>query len=98
MTTDSIEIAKEDGNNYRSVRLAVSDSGLRLEAHDMGSTVEKVWDTDDYEFWVDIKSSDFPALLKALLVEKYRGNIGAVDAFHDFCKTTGIPSKWESWP
>lgn len=98
MTTDSIEIAKEDGKNYRSVRLRVSDSGLRIDAHDMGPNVEGVWSSDDYEFWVNVKPSDFPALLKALLLEKYRGNMGAVDAFHEFCKTHEIPCEWESWP
>lgn len=97
MTTDSIQIAKENGTEYRSVRLSIDDGGLRIQSHDMGPDVERFWRSDDYEYWVKIKPENFTTLLKALLTEKYHGNFDAVEDFHDFCKANEIPCEWDSW-
>jgi hypothetical protein len=62
----TVELAKQVGTEYRSVRLSIGSNGaIRMDAHDMGPTIERVWDHEDYEFsvgclhrqWGDLRSS-----------------------------------------
>ena len=47
----TIQLAKQDETEYRSVRLNIgSDGTIRMDTHDMGPTVERVWNHEDYEF------------------------------------------------
>tara|TARA_R110002072_G_scaffold91255_6_gene203547 strand:- start:3755 stop:4048 length:294 start_codon:yes stop_codon:yes gene_type:complete len=96
--TRSIELARRDEMNFRSVRLSFSEEGLRLDAQDMGPDVERAWGHDDYEFWVSVKAQEFPALLTALLREKYSGDIQAVSKFREFCERIDIPHEFTIWP
>jgi hypothetical protein len=94
----SIELARDDGPEFRSVRLTVGDDGaIRMDAQDMGPTVEQVWGDGDYEFWVHVRKEAVGALAFALLREKFSGQRGAVDAFRDFCKTHGIEHEFGNW-
>jgi hypothetical protein len=53
--TYSAELYRQEGAEFRSVRLAVrSDGSLRLDAQDMGKLVEETWGDSDCEFWVDV--------------------------------------------
>jgi hypothetical protein len=117
----AIEIARQDGTQYRSVYLRVEDDGgIKMDAHDMGPTVTEFWDHDDYEFWVRVppaavsklalellrEKGQSDAVLPAsasklaleLLGEKFSGQLGAVDAFRDWCKAHGVDHKFEIWP
>src|SRR5215204_4237850 len=93
-----IEIARQEGPEFRSVSLSTSASGLRMDAHDIGPAVERTWNHDDYEFWVSVPGEALPAVVFALLKEKYSGRLGAVDEFKVFCEQHSIPHNWESWP
>ena len=56
MAEQATELARQEGAEFRSVRLVIEDDGcIRLEAQDMGPTVENIWGDSDYEFWVRVK-------------------------------------------
>jgi hypothetical protein len=94
----SAELYRQEGDNFRSVRLNVrSDGSIRLDAQDMGKLVEEVWGDDDYEFWVDVPATALHKLVFALIREKYSGRSGSVDEFRAFCTKEGIEHKWDSW-
>src|SRR5215207_7674012 len=57
-----IEIARQEGPEFRSVSLSSSASGLRMDAHDIGPAVERTWNHDDYEFWVSVPGEALPAV------------------------------------
>lgn len=94
----STELYRQEGDAFRSVRLSVNaDGSVRLDAQDMGKTVQEVWGDGDYEFWVDVPVTALRKLVFALLSEKYRGRSRAVDEFRAFCKKAEIEHEWDSW-
>jgi hypothetical protein len=98
MTKEIIELARQQGTEFRSVRLAIEDEGgIRLEAQDMGPSVEKIWDDSDYEFGVRVAQASLPKLAYELLREKFEGQPGAVGTFRDWCKSHGIEHEFYSW-
>ncbi len=94
--TFSVELYRQEGDNFRSLRLSVNaDGSVRLDAQDMSSFV--VWGDSDYEFWVDVPATALRKLTFTLLREKYAGRSGAVDKFSKFCKREGIEHEWDSY-
>jgi hypothetical protein len=93
----SIEIARKDGVEFRSVRLRLEDDGrIKVDAQDIGPTVTEFRGHDDYEFWVRVPPASVSKLALELLREKFSGQLGAVDAF--WCKAHGVEHKFEAWP
>jgi|SRR5271156_612526 len=96
--TYSVELYRKEGAEFRSVRLTAEANGsVRLDAQDMGKTVEEIWGDDDYEFWVDVPATAIRKLVFALLCDRYAGRPGAVDEFNEFCEKEGIDHKWDNW-
>jgi len=96
--TYETELFRQEGVEFRSVRLEVREDGaLRLDCQDMGEAAERVWGADGYEFWVDVPAGELRKLALALLREKYANRAGAVDEFRDSCKGAGIEHHWDSW-
>jgi len=96
--TYSTELYRQEGDNFRSVRLSVTaDGSVRLDAQDMGKFVEEVWGDSDYEFGVDVPATALRKLAFSLLREKYAGQSGAVDEFCAFCKREDIEHEWDSY-
>ena len=95
----TVQLAKQESTEYRSVRLHIgSDGTIRLDAHDMGPNVERVWDHEDYEFSVQVPASAVGKLAFELLRDKFSGNLSAVDEFRSFCAERGILHEFYSWP
>jgi hypothetical protein len=94
---NSIQLFRKDAEEYRSIRLYLTDDGLQLLAHDMGPKVEQFWGDDDYEFWVEIKPHAMRQLAFALLRDRYAGRERAVDEFREFCKQNAIEHEFDSW-
>jgi hypothetical protein len=85
-------------DSFRSVRLSVNaDGSVRLDAQDMGKSVEDVLGADEYEFWMDVPAAALRKLVFALLREKYLGQSRAVDEFRAFCKKAEVEHEWDSW-
>jgi hypothetical protein len=96
--TLSTELYRQEGAEFRSVRLSVGpDGSIHLDAQDMGKIVEQIWGDDDYEFWVDVPATAIRKLVFALLRDRYAGRTGAVDEFRTFCEKEDIEHKWDSW-
>ena len=96
--THSAEIFRQEGAEFRSVRVSVgSDGAIRLDAQDIGKSAKEIWGDDEYEFWVDVPGTALPKLVFALIREKYSGRSGAVDEFRAFCEKEGIENHWDSW-
>jgi hypothetical protein len=98
MADHQIEIARQEGAEFRSVRLALEDDGaIKMDAQDIGPTVTQIWGDDDYEFWVRVPPASVSKLAFELLREKFSGQLGAVDAFRDWCKAHGVQYEFDSW-
>ena len=98
MANYEIELARQEGAEFRSVRLALDDDGaIKMDAQDMGPTVTQFWGDEDYEFWVRVPPGSLPKLAFELLREKFSGQLGAVDAFRDWCTAHGIQHEFDSW-
>ena len=98
MARHVMEIARQEGTEFRSVRLTLEDDGaITMDAQDTGPTVTQIWGDSDYEFWVSVPSASVSMLAFELLREKFAGQLGAVDAFRDWCETHGVECKFESW-
>jgi hypothetical protein len=98
MTSQTIEIARQDGTEFRSVYLSLEDDGtIKMDAQDMGPTVTQFWGDSDYEFWVRVPPASLPKLAFELLREKFAGQLGAVDAFGDWCTQHGVQHEFGSW-
>ena len=98
MASQVIEIARQEGTEFRSVRLALEDDGtIKMDAQDIGPIVTQIWGDDDYEFWVRVPPASLPKLAFELLREKFSGQLGAVDAFRDWCTTRGVQHEFDSW-
>ena len=94
----SIELARRQGPEFRSVRVSLDNDGtITMDAQDMGPAVENVWGDSDYEFWVRTAPAAVPKLAFELLREKFAGRLDAVDALRDWCKTHGIEHVFDSY-
>ena len=92
------EIARQDGVEFRSVGLHLEDDGgIKMDAQDIGPTVTRTWGSDDYEFWVRVPPAAVSKLAFELLREKFSGQMGAVDAFSDWCDAHGVEHKFDDW-
>ena len=93
-----IEIARQEGTEFRSVHLTLEDDGaIKMDAQDIGPTVTQIWGDGDYQFWVRVPSASVSKLAFELLREKFAGQLGAVDAFRDWCKAHGVEHEFDSW-
>ncbi len=98
MANHVTEIARQDGTEFRSVRLTLEDDGaIKMDAQDMGPTVIKVWGDSDYEFWVHVPPRSVSKLAFELLREKFAGQLGAVDDFRNWCKAHAVEHEFGSW-
>jgi len=98
MASHLTEIARQDGTEFRSVRLSLEDDGaIKMDAQDIGPNVTRIWGDDDYEFWVRVAPTSLHKLAFELLREKFAGRLDAVDAFRDWCKEHGVEHEFDSW-
>lgn len=98
MASHSIEIARQEGTEFRSVRLTLDEDGaIKMDAQDIGPTVIQIWGEDEYEFWVRVPPASLSKLAFELLREKFSGQLGAVDAFRDWCTKHGVQHEFDSW-
>jgi len=94
----SIEIARVDGPNSRSIRLRTeTDGALVMDAQDMGPLVKEIFDDSDYEFWVRVGRDAMARLAFELLKDKYAGRADAVDDLRAYCTARGIAHEFETW-
>jgi hypothetical protein len=98
MASQVIEIARQEGTEFRSVRLAVEEDGtIQMDTQDIGPRVAQIWGDGDYEFWVRVPPASLPKLAFELLREKFVGQLGAVDAFRNWCTTHDVQHEFDSW-
>ena len=98
MASDDLEIARQEGTEFRSVRLQLqADGGVRLHAYDKGATATLTFGRDEYEFWVTVPPEQVGRLAFALLQEKFGGRVQAVTEFRDFCKRHEIVNEFSTW-
>jgi hypothetical protein len=62
----SLELYRETGENFRSVRVQISGDHFQIDTHDMGKATEEFWGDSDYEFWAVVQREHWPELLAAL--------------------------------
>lgn len=98
MTNEVIEIARQEGTEFRRIDLMLKDDGaIVLEGQDMGPAAEVVWGDTDYEYWVRVAPPSLPKLAFELLREKFEGRLDAVQAFRDWCGEHGIEHEFGNY-
>ena len=98
MADNDIEIAKQDGREFRSVRLQLqADGAIRMHAYDNGPTAKLTFGREDYEFWVTIPPDMVPKLALELLRAQFSGRLQAVTELRDFCKKHEIANEFGTW-
>ena len=92
MAEQVIEIARQEGTNFRRVDLRLEEGGaIVLEGQDMGPIVEEVWGDSDYEFWVRVEPASLSKLAYELLREKFAGRL-YVNAFRFWVRARPVSS------
>ena len=87
----SEEIFRQEGENFRSIRINLeADGTLMLDAQDMGPLVQQVWGDSDYEFWCRVPPEAIGTLALALIKKLYAGREQAVDEFRALCAAEGV--------
>ena len=95
---ESLELARQEGEDYRSVILERTAEGvLDLSARDKGPAVREFWGDEDYEFGIRIAPADLPAFAFALVREHYRGDLDAVARLRALAEAEGIETNFWSW-
>lgn len=95
--SQSLTLALQEDFEFRSVLLSVTDSQARLSTTDAGPGVLRFWGRNEYEFWVDVADEAMPALVFALLKDKYGGNLDAVGQFRTLCMENDVPHRFMTW-
>ena len=79
---NSIELARDDGVEFRSLRLGIRPGGaIVLDAQDVGSNVRRTWDDGDYEFGVRVPAPALSKLAFELLKDRFTGAIFRLGAW-----------------
>lgn len=96
-TEKSIELYRQEGEAFRSVRATLKDEQFMVDTQDMGKVVEEIWGDSDYEFWTIVPKEAWGQLLMALSIEFFANDPKATDRLRDICIAHGVPHKWDSW-
>lgn len=94
------ELYRQEGDTPRTIRVYVDSSGnLILASQDFPSEAVRgfVGGATDYSYDTTVPAEAKDRLILALLVEKYQGAEGAVEAFRDWCQARAIPCAFETW-
>jgi len=93
----SVELYRQEGENFRSVRATLEGDKFTFDTQDMGPTVEAFWGDSDYEFWTIVPKEAWGQLLMALSIEFFANDPRATDRLRDICATHGVPYERGSW-
>lgn len=93
----SVELFRQEGENFRSVRATLEDGKLTIDTQDMGPLVEEFWGDSDYEFWTIVPKEAWGELLMALSIEFFANDPNATDRLRDICIAHGVPHERGSW-
>ena len=97
MAAKGYEIYRQDGENFRSLRVDRQDDCLRISGLDMGKSVEEAFGKSDYEFWVDVPLNAMTDLAIALIRHHYSGRAGAVSEIRKVCEEFGVENTFQTW-
>ena len=95
---DCVNLFESRGETSRFIYVKIDETGdFIFSCRDVGKEPRKLFDDQDYEFWVTINSNNKDKLLLALLESIYKGNFHVVDDFREFLKLREIPFEWMTW-
>ncbi|MCA8891330.1 MAG: hypothetical protein KDA56_05815 [Hyphomonas sp.] len=94
---NSVELYRQEGENFRSVRATLEGDKFTFDTQDIGKLVEEMWGDSDYEFWTIVPKEAWGQLLMALSIEFFTNDPQATDRLHDICIAHGIPHERGSW-
>jgi len=94
---DTIELYREEGKFFRSVRVGFNDKEFRIDTQDMGPTVEEFMGDSDYEFWTTVPKQAWGDLLLALSKEFLSNDGKATDRLRDICEKHKVQHTWDCW-
>lgn len=93
----SFELHREDGKNFRSVAVDITDQKVVVSTQDMGPAVEGMWGDSDYEFWTSVQQEHWGSLAVALIKEFLAGDPQATDRLRQICERHNVPHEWDRW-
>jgi hypothetical protein len=98
MDQPSIEIAREERPEFRSVMIEFRGAGIRLSAQDFGPSTRMMGsDGGELEFWVDIPPQALQRLCAIMIRDRYNGEIEAVSEFRAYCEENEIKHEFMIW-
>lgn len=98
MVEPSIQIAREERPEFRSVMIEFRNNGIRVSAQDFGPSTRLMGSDDgELEFWVDVPSGALQHLCAMLLRDRYHGHIDAVSQFRAYCEENSIQHEFMIW-
>jgi hypothetical protein len=93
----SDELYRDEGRNFRSVRVRIDEDKLMVDTQDMGPLVKEVWGDSDYEFWTSVDKDHWGPLAVALIKEFLAGEARATDRLKEICEKHGVEHTWDRW-
>ena len=94
----SIELARQEHPEFRSVLIELDQAGIRVSAQDFGPST-RIMGSDDgeFEFWVDVPAEALKHLAAMLIRDRFGGSLEAVSEFRRFCQENQVPHKFMIW-
>ncbi len=97
MPTREVELARQDGPEFRSVQLQLqADGALRVHAFNKAAKATLTLAHEDYEFWVTVPGPAVADLAFVLMRERFDGRPQAVTEFRDFCRRHEIVNEFNT--
>ena len=96
MEIESHEIYKEVGPARRSVILTLYDDQITVNSQNLGSVVEEITGSNEYEFETIVRKNAWGPLAVALIRE-YMADGGATDTLKEICQKYEVPHQFNIW-
>ena len=93
--TYTVKLVEIKGSTSRYIDAEITDEGdLLLSGQDIGEAPREVWDEDEYEYWLTIRSTDKDQVLLALLEKLYTGNLSVISELKHYLESKDIPCEF----
>ena len=97
MGTKGFEFYRDEGPEFRSLRVDYDGTHLRISGQDMGKSVEDWFGKYDHEFWIDVPNDAVVDLAIALVRHHYADRAHAVTEIKEICQKFGVDHKFQIW-
>jgi hypothetical protein len=96
--THKVKLVEIESSTSRYVDAEITDKGdLLISGHDTGEAPRKIWQEDNYEYWLTVRAADKDRVLLALLEKLYAGKPSVVSKLKHYLESKDIPCEFFSY-